>query len=116
MSFSSDQIGQEATKFLDQAHHRQDIDTEFNKIDLRDQFRITRAMKHMNEDFETAHPDLPKVTIQTFADGQLKEVDVAGRLWGTNSCYTRDKDPGVPDPVHQGFKSIINGIKEVLDP
>jgi hypothetical protein len=116
MSLSSDQVGQDATSFVDRAHHRQDIDVDFNKLDLRDQFRVTRAIKHMNEQFETDHPDLPKVTIETFNDGQLKELDVKGRLWGWNSCYSRDKDPGVPNPVNQGFKSIINGIKEAFDP
>ena len=116
MSLSSDQIGQEAHKYLDQAHHRQDIDGDFNKIDLRDQFRITRAMEHLNEQFETDHPDLPKLSIQTFEDGQLKELDVKGRLWGWNSCYTREKDPGVPNPASQGIRSILDIIKELRDP
>ncbi len=116
MSLSPDQVGQEATAFLDQTHHRQDIDVDFNKLDLRDQFRVTKAMKHMNAQYETEHPDLPKISIGTFDDGQLKEVDVKGRLWGWNSCYSRDKDPGVPNPVNNGFKSIINGFKEILDP
>ena len=116
MTLSSDQIGQQATKFLDDAHHRKDIDVEFNHMDLRDQFRTTRAMTHMNDQFEKDHPDLPKVSIQTFPDGQLKELDVQGRLWGANSCYTRDKDPGVPDPMPQGVRSILDIIRELRNP
>jgi len=116
MSLSNDQVGREASKFLDEAHHRQDIDTEFNGLGLRDQWRVTKAMQHMNSDYEADHPDLPKVQIGTFNDGQLKDLEVSGRLWGWNSCYHRDKDPGVPQPVKNGFKQIINGLKEVFDP
>ena len=116
MSLSNDQVGREATKFLDEAHHRHDIDTEFNGLGLRDQWRVTKAMQHMNAAYEADHPVLPKVQIGTFNDGQLKDLEVSGRLWGWNSCYHRDKDPGVPQPVKNGFKQILNGLKEVFDP
>jgi|GEM_PF-4161073 len=116
MRLNSEQVGEEATKLIDMAHHRKDIDTELNGLDLRDQFRVTKAMLHMNDNYEAEHPDLPKIKIDTFEDGQLKDLSVAGRLWGQNSCYHREKDPGVPNPIKTGINGILNGVKEILDP
>jgi len=115
MSLSSDQISHQATKILDEVHNRQDVDADFNKMDLRDQYRVTLAMKHMNAQYEADHPDLPRVHIDTFQDGQLKELDVKGRLWGWNSCYSRDTDPGLPGCADGGFKAIVNCFKEIGD-
>ncbi len=112
-------IEQEAKHFLAEARHRDPFTDEFNKMPLKEQLAVTRAMVKAERNEEKEHPELPKVTIHTFESGHLKDVQVP-RAWidprsGPKEVYHRDKDPQPhSDEAKNLGKKLLHGLGEVL--
>jgi len=118
MSSRADRIENEAHHFLEEARHRNDFNKEFDAMPLQEQLSVTRAMRRQESNDEKAHPDLPKVAIECFPSGYLKEVD-APRAWydprsGAKVVYKQDHDPAPPSNLPGALKSILHGVGEAL--
>lgn len=118
MSSSSARIESEAHHFLDEARNRNEFKKEFDSLPLREQLAVTRAMKRQEQSDEKQHPELPKVTIETFQSGYLREVDVQ-RSWidprkSLKEVYKQDHDPAPKSEIPAPVKSILHGLGEVV--
>jgi hypothetical protein len=118
MSGSSARIESEAHHFLEEARHRHNFSEEFDAMPVAEQLAITRAMRRQEPLDEKAHPELSKVSIETFPSGNLKEVDVKRAWYDPRSSalpvYKREHDPTPPPSAEGAVRSVLHGFGEAL--